>query len=206
MNESPLLWILNRSTGISLLLVLSLSVALGVLTLRGRAAGDGGARLPRFVTQALHRNLALGAMALLLAHAVTAVADEYVDIRWWHALVPWGGTYEPVWLALGTLSMDLMIAVAVTSALRGRIGQRPWKLVHLSSWLAWLAGVVHGVMIGTDLSSPDRWVSWSVVPTALSIAVVVLAFGYRVIARPHPIPPKAPAAPGRSLDSVGERR
>lgn len=206
MTESPLLWFLNRSTGISLLVVLSLSAAFGVLTLRGRAAGDGGARLPRFVTQALHRNLALGAMALLLAHAVTAVADEYVDIRWWHALVPWGGTYEPVWLALGTLSLDLMIAVAVTSALRGRIGQRPWKLVHLSSWLAWLAGVVHGVMIGTDLSSPGRWVSWSVVPTALSIAVVMCAFGYRVVARPHPIPPKTPPSPGRSLDSVGHGR
>lgn len=206
MTDGPLLWFLNRATGISLLVVLSLSVALGVLALRGRAAGDGGARVPRFVTQALHRNLALGSLALLLAHVVTAVADEYVDIRWWHALVPWGGTYEPVWLALGTLSLDLMIAVAVTSALRGRIGQRPWKLVHLSSWLAWLAAVVHGVMIGTDLSSPDRWMSWSVVPTALSIAVVALAFGYRVLARPHPAPPKTPALPGRPLDAVGGGR
>lgn len=206
MNETPLLWFLNRSTGMSLLVVLSLSVALGVLTLRGRAAGDGGARVPRFVTQSLHRNLALGALALMLAHAITAVADEYVDIRWWHALVPWGASYEPLWLALGTFSMDLMIAVAATSALRGRIGRRTWKLVHLSSWLAWLAGVVHGVMIGTDLSSPDRWVSWSVLPAVGSIAVVALAFGYRVLARPHPSPPRQPTPPGRSLEPVGGAR
>lgn len=203
MSETPLLWFLNRSTGISLLVVLSLSVALGVLTLRGRAAGDGGARVPRFVTQSLHRNLALGAVALMVAHAVTAVVDEYVDIRWWHALVPWGGRYEPLWLALGTFSMDLMIAIAATSALRGKIGHRTWKVVHVSSWLAWLAGVVHGVMIGTDLSSPDRWVSWSVVPTGLGVAVVALALGYRVFARPHPSPPKQPESRGRSLDSVG---
>lgn len=192
MTETPLLWFLNRSTGITLTVVLSLSIALGVLTLRGRAAGDGGARVPRFVTQSLHRNLALGGLALLLAHVVTAVADEYVDIRWWHAVVPWGGTYEPVWLALGTLGFDLMIAVALTTAVRGRLRHRAWRVVHLSSWAAWLAGLAHGVMIGTDLRDPASWTTWALAPIALSIALVGIAFVYRVVARPTPSAPTAP--------------
>lgn len=187
MTDPALLWFLNRSTGITLTLVLSASVALGVLTLQGRAAGDGGARLPRFVTQSLHRNLAVGGLALLVVHVVTAVADGYVDIRWWHALVPWGGYYEPVWLALGTLSLDLMIAVALTTALRGRIPHRAWRGVHLASWLAWAVGVLHGVMIGTDLRDPEKWTAWAVVPVGASIVVVLAALTYRVIARPRPV-------------------
>lgn len=199
MSETPLLWYLNRSTGITLLVALSLSVALGVLGLRGRAAGDGGGRIPRFVTQALHRNLALGALALLLAHAATAVADTYVDIRWWHALVPWGGSYQPVALALGTLGLDLMVAVAVTTAFRSRLGHRAWKVVHLAAWPAWLAGVAHGVVIGTDLDSFQAAPPWALAPVIAGVGIVVLAAAYRVLARPRP----ARGAGGAAHSEVG---
>ncbi|GAA3545001.1 ferric reductase-like transmembrane domain-containing protein [Nocardioides daeguensis] len=202
MNETtPLLWLLNRSTGLSLTLALSASVALGVLTLRGHAGGDGGARLPRFVTRSLHRNVAIGALALLVAHVVTAVADTYVDIRWWQAVVPWGGTYEPLWLGLGALALDLLVAVAVTTALRGRLGYRGWRLVHLSSWLAWVAAVAHGVMIGTDLGAPPRWVSWAAAPTLAGIALVASSLAYRVLARPR----RSTTAP-RPLDALAGGR
>ncbi len=197
MSETPLLWYLNRSTGITLLVVLSLSVALGVLTLRGRAAGDGGGRVPRFVTQALHRNLALGGLALLAAHAVTAVADGYVDIRWWHALLPWGGRYQPVALALGTLGLDLMVAVAVTTALRARLGHRAWKVVHLAAWPAWVAGVAHGVLIGTDLGVTGPARTWALAPSIAAVGIVVVAAGHRVLARPRPATPAGPVRRGR---------
>ena len=68
---------------------------------------------------------------MLVAHVVTAVVDKYVDIRWWQALVPVGATYEPLWLGLGTLSLDLVAAVTVTSLLRTRLGHRSWRTVHL---------------------------------------------------------------------------
>lgn len=199
--EGPLLWFLNRGTGLVLLVVLSLSVALGVLALGGRVAGDGGGRLPRFVTQALHRNLALGGLLLLVAHIATAVADEYVDIRWWHAVVPWGADHEAVWTGLGTLSFDLMIAVILTTAVRSRLRHRTWKAVHLLAWAAWLLGVAHGVMIGTDLRDPASWRTWSLAPTLVAIGIVVLAAAHRVLARPAPqgtgASPRAAGAPAR---------
>lgn len=180
MTDAPLLWFLNRGTGVVLLTLLSASMVLGVLSLGGRAAGDGGGRIPRFVTQSLHRNLALGSVLLVIAHATTAVVDEYVDIRWWQALVPFGGTYEPLWLGLGTFSLDLMIAVALTSLLRARIGLRSWRAVHLTSWLSWAVGVVHGVGIGTDLKDPHTWATWAAVPSAVSVIAVLLALGWRL--------------------------
>ena len=40
------------------------------------------------------------------AHIVSSVVDEYVDIRWWQAFVPYGATYEPLWLGLGAVAVD----------------------------------------------------------------------------------------------------
>ncbi|MGA8044726.1 MAG: ferric reductase-like transmembrane domain-containing protein [Dermatophilaceae bacterium] len=171
--SSPLLWYLNRGTGVVLLVLFTLSVVLGVL-----ATGRGASPLwPRFVTQGLHRTLAALSLLLLTAHAVTAVVDEYVDIRWWHAIVPVGATYEPVWLGLGTLALDLTLVVAATSLARGRLPHRAWFLVHLSTYAAWVAGVVHGVGIGTDAGR-----SWMAAITAGCVAAVALAVGARLVA------------------------
>ncbi|MDR7253526.1 putative ferric reductase [Nocardioides sp. BE266] len=188
MTDGPLLWYLNRSTGVVLLVLLTVSVALGVLSIGGRP----GRGLPRFVSQALHRNVALLSVLMLLAHVVTAVVDEYVDIRWWQAVVPVGASYEPLWLGLGTLSLDLVAAVTVTSLLRTRLSLRAWRSVHLLSWAAWVVAVVHSVGIGTDLSSLD---GLAVVPAAACVVVVALSLVVRLA---RPAPPVAGQTWGRS--------
>ena len=60
--HGPLLWYLNRSTGLVVLALLTATAVLGVL-----ATGRGGRLLPRFVGQSLHRNLALWSVVLLVA-------------------------------------------------------------------------------------------------------------------------------------------
>ena len=142
----PMLWFANRGTGVVLLILLTLSTMLGVLS---------GARAtnkiwPRMLSQGLHRNVSLLAVALLAAHAVTAVVDSFVDIRWWHAFVPFAGTYKTVWLGFGALAFDLLIAVTLTSILRHRMSHRPWRAVHLLAYAAWGLGLLHGMQMGTD--------------------------------------------------------
>ena len=174
MTETPLLWYLNRSTGLVLLLLLTATTVLGVL-----AMGEGGrSRVPRFVTQSLHRNLALVSVVALLVHVATAVADSFVDIRWWHALVPVGATYEPLWLGLGTLSLDLLLVVVVTSLVRTRLTHRTWRGVHVLSWLAFVAAIAHSVGIGTDVRDG---VAWALVPVGLSVIAVSAAAGLRLV-------------------------
>jgi sulfoxide reductase heme-binding subunit YedZ len=172
MTEGPLLWYLNRSTGLVLLVLLTASVVLGVLALGGRAGGPAGRGLPRFVTQSLHRNLALLSVALLAVHVATAVVDTYVDIRWWQAVVPFGASYMPLWLGIGAVSLDLIALVVVTTLLRARLGHRAWHAVHLLSWAAWAAAVAHGAGIGTDVRDGSRL---GVVPTLACVAAVLLA-------------------------------
>ncbi len=145
----PMLWFANRGTGVVLLVLLTLSTMLGVLS---------GARVttriwPRMLSQGLHRNVSLLAVALMAAHATTAVVDSFVDIRWWHAFVPFAGTYKTIWLGFGALAFDLLIAVTVTSMLRHRMSHRPWRAVHILAYAAWGLGLLHGMQMGTDAAT-----------------------------------------------------
>lgn len=150
MND-PMLWFANRGSGFVLLLLLTLATMLGVLS----TARVSTPLWPRMLTQGLHRNVSLLAVAFLAAHVTTAVLDTFVDIRWWHAFVPFSGTYEPLWLGLGSLGLDLLIAVTLTSMLRHRMSHRPWRAVHVMAYAAWGLGLVHGMGLGTD--SATAW-------------------------------------------------
>jgi methionine sulfoxide reductase heme-binding subunit len=132
-----------------LLVLLSLTVVLGiVVNRRGRVPG-----LPSFAATGLHRNAGLLAVILLAVHIVTAVVDPFVGIQWLAALVPFTSHYEPVWLGLGALSFDLILAVVATSLLRQRIGHRTWRGVHLLSYAAFPLAAIHGIGAASDLQS-----------------------------------------------------
>ena len=155
-SQDPLLWYVNRSTGLVLLVLLTLTVAVGVLSSR-RGPGSR-VTVPRFVPQAVHRSLGLLTLLLLAVHVASAVVDEYVDIRWWHAVVPLGLHYQPAWLAVGVVTSDLLLAVVLTSLVRGRLRHGHWRAVHLTTYAAWGGALVHGVGIGTDTGlTPVIW-------------------------------------------------
>lgn len=158
-----ILWFANRGTGVVLLALLTLSTALGVFS----TARAGNARWPRFATQALHRNVSLLSLSLLGVHIFTAVADEYVDIRWYEAVLPRPGAYKGVWLWLGTLGCDLILAIVITSLVRHRLTHRSWRGMHLLAYVSWGFGVLHGVGIGTDTAT-----SWGTGVTVASVGVV----------------------------------
>jgi DMSO/TMAO reductase YedYZ heme-binding membrane subunit len=168
-SQGPMLWYLNRGSGVALLVVLTVTLALGILTAR-----SGRSRLvPRFVGQQVHRNLGVLSLVLVVGHAATAIVDSYVDIRWWQAFSPVGATYKPLWLGLGSIAFDVMLLVVLTSLLRERLGQRAWKVVHLLGYLSWPLALVHSVGIGTDApSSWGRQVGLACIAAVAAVSVV----------------------------------
>ena len=174
--SSPVLWYLNRGTGLVLLVLYTVVLVAGIAATRRRP----GPRIwPRFAGQALHRSLGLLAAALLVVHASSAVVDTYVDIPWWQALVPFGATYHPLYLELGTVTLDLTLAVIVTALLRHRLPERVWRAVHLLSYPAWATAVVHTLGIGTDAG--EHWVR---IGLYACVAAVVLAAAARLAPTP----------------------
>src|SRR3982074_1887315 len=127
MNDT-LLWYTTRGAGVVSMVLLSGVMTLGLLT----RARPGGRRWPRFLTAALHRDLSLMALVFLGLHIVTAVVDPYTHLGIAGALVPSGSSYRTLWLGLGTIALDLMLAIAATSLLRSVVGRRAWRAIH---WL-----------------------------------------------------------------------
>jgi predicted ferric reductase len=168
---SATLWYANRATGAVCLFLFTVVVLLGIaVRLRGRLPG-----LPRFGTVGLHRALSLSATAFLAVHVLLAVVDGYVDITALDALVPFVSAYQPLWLGLGTVALDLMLAVLVTSLLRERLGHRAWRAVHWLAYASWPVALIHGIGIGTDTGAD--WMTWL---TVTCVAAVVTAFGTRL--------------------------
>ena len=85
MTDGPLLWFLNRGTGLVLLVLLTAhGPARGPRHPRRGGRPGAPVRHPGRCTA----TSALLSVVLLLAHVASAVADEYVDIRWWQAVLP----------------------------------------------------------------------------------------------------------------------
>jgi len=176
LTQGPFLWYANRGTGVVLVGLLTLSVAIGVLS----TVRAGTPAWPRFATQALHRNISLIAAALLVVHVTTAVVDTFVDIRWYDAIIPFHGSYKPYWLGLGAIALDIIAVVIITSLLRYRLGHRGWRGIHLLTYFAWGVGVFHGIGIGTDSTT-----AWEAGVTAVCIGVVTLALVIRMATWSH---------------------
>lgn len=169
---SETLWWLNRSSGLVLLALFTFVVVLGVFSTQ-RAAQR---RIPTFVPNQLHRSIALFAFAFLIAHILTAVLDDYVEIDWVDAVVPFAAAYRPLWLGLGSIAFDATIAIMVTSWAKSRMSERAWHVVHVLAYPAWLLAVIHGLAIGTD--------SRNVLVIALNVICVLtvaMALGARLM-------------------------
>src|ERR1700730_10987108 len=46
------------------------------------------------------------------------------------AVIPFTSGYRTFWLGLGAIAFDLILALVITSLLRGRLSYRAWRAVH----------------------------------------------------------------------------
>ncbi|NMO53189.1 ferric reductase [Actinoplanes sp. TBRC 11911] len=165
------LWYFGRGSGVVSLVLLSLVVALGVAARSGRTPFG----LPRFAVSMLHRNVGLTAVVFLSGHVLSLLFDPYAQLRVFDLVVPFAGNYRPLWLGLGTVGLDLLAAIVVTSLLRRRIGASGWRAVHWLAYLCWPVALLHGLGTGTDRGT---WWLWA---TAMSgAALVIAAVGWRL--------------------------
>jgi DMSO/TMAO reductase YedYZ heme-binding membrane subunit len=169
--SSQTLWFATRGFGVVSLLLLTAIVVLGV----AGATRWKSARWPRFVVAALHRNLTLLALIFIALHVITTVADGYAPISFLNAVLPFTSAYRPVWLGLGAVALDLLLALTITSLLRGRIGYGRWRALHWLAYASWPIALVHGLGTGTDARVP-----WMQAVAVGSVACVVGAGLWRV--------------------------
>ena len=169
--QGPGLWYVTRATGLVSLVLLTASVLLGLLT-AGRFSSQ---RWPRFLTQGMHRNVSLLVLVFLAMHIASTVLDSYTSISLTAAFVPFTSSYKPLWLSLGAVALDLLVALVVTSLARGRLGYRAWRRLHWLAYACWPVAVGHGLGIGTD-----RSVTWVIALTVACVGCVGATATWRI--------------------------
>ena len=171
--NGPALWYTTRATGLVTLLLLTASVLLGLL-ITGRFTSD---KWPRFLTVGLHRNLSLLVLAFVVQHEGTTVIDTFVHIPLVSAFIPFTSSYQPFWLSLGAVALDLLIALVATSLIRNRLGLRAWRWLHWAAYICWPVALAHGLGMGTD-----RNTMWVFALTIVCAAAVAGAATWRFVA------------------------
>jgi len=189
------LWYLARGSGAVALMMLTVVVALGIGTRSGRSF----AGMPRLVVASVHRSAALLSVVFLVVHVTSLMFDPYAQLKLINLILPFTSSYRPLWVGLGTVALDLMIAIVVTSLLRERIGPRVWKAVHWFAYAMWPFALAHGIGSGTDRST-----FWMLsIDTACVLAVIgVLTSTHPALRADQPSRVPAGSVPGQGNSRV----
>jgi DMSO/TMAO reductase YedYZ heme-binding membrane subunit len=148
----------------------------------------------RVMAQAVHRAFAFGTLAFLTIHITTEVLAQRSHAI--DAVIPFLSPYRTFYIGLGTIASDLIVLLVVTSILRkrftghGRAWQ--WRAIHYSSYVAFVFGVLHGLLGGREAKPYVDWsYGFAIAVTALGLAVRFLAISLR---------PKESVGPAPSVD------
>ena len=170
-------WYVARASGIVAWLMLTASVLWGIV-LSTRAFPR--TRRPAWLLD-LHRWLGGLTLSFVAIHIAALVADNFTPFGLGDVTIPFASSWRPAPVALGVVSMWLLVAVQLTSLGMRRLPRKFWRAVHLSSYGTFVLATLHGAFAGTD-----RNARLFILTGALSVAVVVWSAGYRWVNRdPH---------------------
>lgn len=178
MNPESLVWLTARAGGLVAYLLLTVSVALGLLL----SLGWRTQRWRRFVTNEVHRFVTLLALVFSGIHALALAVDPFIRFTPLELVVPFASHYRSLWVALGIVGAYLLAAVWLSEYLRPRIGYRAWRAFHVVAFAVYVLITIHGLATGSDSRT-----AWAMVLYGGSIAVVGALVAARLL----------PPAPGR---------
>jgi len=158
MDPQLFVWIVARATGVAAYIALCLSILSGIALRTSVLDFLATNRALR----SLHDFMTWVWIPLGLAHAGSLLLDKTAQITPLDLVVPFQVSYAPLAIGLGTLSLDIVLVITVTSWLRRRLDDRLWRWIHRSRYVAFVTLFLHALLSGTDFSSPlISSISWS---------------------------------------------
>jgi len=165
---STTIWYTMRATGVVALVLLTVTTELGLLS----ASRVRTRRWPAFAQVELHERATLFALVFLGLHVLTAIVDSYVHVGVLAALVPFTSSFQTFWTGLGTVAVDLLLAVAISSALRQRIDPRTWRGLHWLAYGCWPFAMAHALGTGTDAG--QLWMDATAAVCTIAVACALV--------------------------------
>jgi predicted ferric reductase len=166
-------WYLSRASGFVAYVLLWGSVTWGLLL--STRTGRRWMRPPQLLDA--HQFLSAVGVGFACFHGLVLMGDRYVSFPVRAVVVPFGGSYEPLLVALGQIAAWLSLLLIVSFHVRRHIGGRAWRRLHYASFVAFWFAVAHGLLLGTE-----RTTVWANVLYMMTASVVTFLTLYRVLA------------------------
>ncbi|MHB8630478.1 MAG: ferric reductase-like transmembrane domain-containing protein [Candidatus Limnocylindria bacterium] len=145
-----LVWVLARSTGTAALVALVLSVLSGMALRSGALAWLSHNRAVR----AVHDLTSLLWLPLAIAHVIALMLDPYAKVGFAELFIPFLVPYGSFAIGLGTIALQLVTIVIISTWLRSSLTQQGWLTIHRLSYVAFVLAFAHGLLAGTDFAQP----------------------------------------------------
>jgi predicted ferric reductase len=166
--RAQLWWDVARATGVVGWALLAAAVIWGLLlstrVVRGRPT-------PAWLLD-MHRFLGGAAVIFTSLHITGLVADTYVHFGAADLLVPFASSWHPGAVALGVVSLYLLVAIELTSLLMRRLPRPLWRKIHLTSFGLFWAATYHFILAGTDAG--NALARWGISLTAATVVFLTL--------------------------------
>ncbi len=150
MTDDQLLWTLARVTALSAYGSLVVAVLTGIALRTGVLDWLGSNRILR----SLHEYTTLLWVPFAVLHVSALVLDSTARVGWLDLFVPFQSPYGTIAIGLGTLSLDLLLAVTLTSFFKRRMRADVWRWLHRLAYVAFVCAFAHAVLGGSDFSDP----------------------------------------------------
>ena len=150
MSLELLTWMVARVAGLAALTALSISLLSGVAIRTGVLDWLGSNRMLR----SLHEYTIVLWMPLGALHVGGLLLDQTSRVRPLDLLVPFLVPYGSVAIGLGTVTLQVLLVVAVSAYLRRQMDGQAWQWLHRLSYVAYALLFLHALLAGTDVGDP----------------------------------------------------
>jgi sulfoxide reductase heme-binding subunit YedZ len=179
-----LFWVTSRAAGTTAMLLASLTVGLG-LTMGGKLIKRGGPD-----RRAIHEILSLSTMVAIAVHGLGLLGDTWLHPSVLEVTVPFFASYRTLATSIGIIAGWGMVILGLSYYTRRRIGQARWRVIHRFTAVAWLLGLGHALVEGSDAGK-----LWFIALIALTAAPALVLLVVRHLRRRAPVR-RLPAASG----------
>jgi methionine sulfoxide reductase heme-binding subunit len=142
-------WYIVRASALVGFLLLFVSVFVGTVS------GLPGIKkyFLRFGSLKFHCWISFQALLFALIHGASLLFHKFIPFSLADIFIPFHSSYEPLLVALGTISLYLMIILVTTSYGRKYISQKVWRSIHFLNIILYVFSITHALLLGTDLKS-----------------------------------------------------
>jgi ferredoxin len=145
--------LIAASVGFTSFFLIWISVIWGLILRNGWVS----TRLKHSTIHGTHMITAIMGLTLAVVHAGGQLAVPFGIVRVADEFIPFNNPSDPIGIGVGVISLEIMIAAAVSVMIQRRMGYNRWRALHALNHVAFILLVAHILVSGSDVAPKPVW-------------------------------------------------